>query len=102
MLGTIIDICSLVIIVVVVLMAVWVLVKKIWPGVEATTAGQLIGKVSDTTQAYTMYIWLEGMKRDNKIAPNAEALKAIALLQKAVLQGVADDWAASVAEVEVK
>jgi len=70
----------------------WYAVKWIWSGAETTTAGQFVGKLSDTTQAYTMYGLLETMKIDNVVKADANALGAIAYLQSVVLRGVAKDW----------
>lgn len=92
MIGLIVDIVSLVLVVLVVLWAVWYAVRYFWPSAEATIAGQFVGKLTDTTQAYTMYGLLETMKIDNKVKADANALGAITYLQSVVLRGVASDW----------
>jgi len=101
MIGLIIDIASLVIITLIVLWGIWTAIKYFWPSAEATTAGQLVGKLTDTTQAYTMYGLLETMKIDNKVKADANALGAIAYLQSVVLRGVASDWTKPVAPSNV-
>ena len=92
MLGSIIDIATLCIIALLIVWGVWYAIKYVWTGAETTSAGLLVGKITDTTQAYTMYGLLETMKLDNKVKADANALGAIAYLQSVVLQGVAKDW----------
>ena len=92
MLGSIIDIATLCIIALLIVWGVWYAIKYFWTGAETTSAGLLVGKITDTTQAYTMYGLLETMKLDNKVKADANALGVIAYLQSVVLQGVAKDW----------
>jgi len=94
MINTIVNISSLVVIVLMVLWIVWYLVNRFWPLGAESTAGQILGKVADTTQAYTMYGVLEAMKIDNMVKEDANALGAIAYLQSVVMRGVAKDWTA--------
>jgi len=92
MLGLFIDIASLAVIVLLVLWGTWTAVKYFWPSAEASLTGQFVGKLTDTTQAYTIYGLLETMKLDNKVKEDANALGAIAYLQSVALRGVAKDW----------
>ena len=92
MIGLIIDVVTLIVIALVLIWVACYLVRYFWPAAEATTAGQFVGKLTDTTQAYTMYGLLETMKIDNKVKADANALGAIAYLQSVVLRGVANDW----------
>ncbi len=92
MIGFAIDIASLVIIGCIVLWGVWMAIKYFWPSAETSAVGQVVGKVTDTTQAYAMYGFLESMKLDNQVKADLNALGAIAYLQSVVLRGVAKDW----------
>lgn len=98
MIGLFIDVASLAIVLALVLWGVWYAVKYFWPSAETSPAGQIIGKLTDTTQAYTIYGLLESMKLDNKVKEDANALGAIAYLQSVALRGVAKDWTSETTE----
>lgn len=86
---SILDLVSLAVVALLLLWGVWALLQKFWPAAAATPAGQVVGGVVQTTQAYAWYGMLESMKLDDQMKADPSALSAIVYLESVALRGVA-------------